>query len=66
LRAVDFHGKAQELTREEQQVWFEHFKSKNPSKYYVEGAEDYVMFRVHPTFLRWLDATSGELTITQV
>jgi general stress protein 26 len=66
LRVVDFHGKAVELTPDEKLVWFEYFKSKNPSKYYVEDADDYVMFRVHPTFMRWLDATSGELTINQV
>jgi hypothetical protein len=46
--------------------WFAHFKAKNPSKYYVEGAPDFVMFRVRPTQIRWLDAVSGELSITNL
>jgi general stress protein 26 len=66
LQAVDIRGVAEPLSPEEQATWFAHFKAKNPSKYYVEGADDYVMFRVRPTMIRWLDAVTGELTITEL
>ncbi len=66
LRVVDIRGKAEEIAPDEHDMWFEHFKAKNTSKYYVEGADDFVMFRVRPTMIRWLDATSGELEIVPV
>jgi general stress protein 26 len=66
LQVVDVRGEAVELTSEEQTEAYAFFKSKNPSKYYVEGAEDYVMFKITPHFVRWLDAETGELTITDL
>jgi uncharacterized pyridoxamine 5'-phosphate oxidase family protein len=66
LKVVDIRGVATELSHEEQKAMYAHFKTKNQSKYYVEGAEDYVMFRITPTAIRWADATSGELTISDV
>lgn len=66
LRVVDMRGAVVELTPIEKEAAYAHFKTKNMSKYYVEGAEDYVMFKLTPTFVRWLDATSGELTITDL
>lgn len=66
LKVVDIRGTAELLGPDEHEEWFAHFKAKNPSKYYVEAAEDYVMFRVRPTMIRWLDAQSGELTITNL
>ena len=66
LRVVDVRGVAVELSPEEQATWHDHFKSKNTSTHYVEGAADYVMFRIHPASMRWLDASSGELAITEV
>lgn len=66
LRVTDVRGHVVELTPEEKEAAYAYFKSKNSSKYYVEGAEDYVMFKLTPTFVRWLDATSGELTITDL
>lgn len=66
LQTVDLTGTATQLSDEEKEKYFAFFKDNNPSVYYVEGAEDYVMFRITPEHVRWLDATSGELTITQV
>jgi general stress protein 26 len=66
LRVVDIRGTVVELTPEAQAEAYTHFKSKNASKYYVEGADDYVMFKLTPNFIRWLDATSGELSIVSL
>lgn len=66
LRVVDIRGRVAELSPIEKDEAYHHFKSKNMSKYYVEGAEDYVMFKLTPTAIRWLDATSGELSITDL
>jgi uncharacterized protein YhbP (UPF0306 family) len=66
LKVVDVRGSVAELSSEEKEDAYAHFKSKNSSKYYVEAAEDYVMFRLTPNFVRWLDATSGELTIVDL
>ena len=66
LKVVDIRGVVTELSSEEGKERHEFFKSKNPSKYYVEGADDFVMFKITPTFIRWADATSGELTLTDV
>ncbi|MBP6924149.1 MAG: pyridoxamine 5'-phosphate oxidase family protein [Candidatus Pacebacteria bacterium] len=66
LRVVDIRGDAHELSPEETKNVYAFFKSKNPSKYYVEGAEDFVMFKIVPSFVRWLDAESGELSIVDL
>ena len=66
LLVVDIRGTAELLDAGERAEWYAHFKARNPSKYYVEDAEDYEMFRLRPTMIRWLDATSGALTITNV
>lgn len=66
LQVVDVHGDALPLGDEEKKKWFAYFKENNPSVYYVEAAEDYVMFRITPKGMRWLDATSGELVIESV
>ncbi len=63
LRSVDMRGDVEELTPEEQAEIYKFFKSKNPAKYYVEGAEDFVMFKLTPHFVRYLDAEDGELSI---
>jgi general stress protein 26 len=64
LQVVDVHGEAVEVPAEEKMERFAFFKENNPSIYYVEDAEDYVMFKIKPSGIRWLDATSGELQIT--
>lgn len=65
-RVVDIRGKVEEIPATEMVETHRLFKSKNPSKYYIEGAEDFVMFRLRPDFMRWLDATSGELSIVDL
>lgn len=63
LQVVDVQGIAEEIPSEETHATLALFESRNPSKYYVKDAEDFVMFRVKPSGVRWLDATSGELHI---
>lgn len=66
LRVVDIRGTAFEVPDEECGKTCSFFKTKNPARYYVEDAEDFVMFKVVPTFIRWADASSGTLTITNI
>lgn len=66
LRVVDVRGMAEIIPKEEQGKWFEFLKTKNPSKYYVEGNDDFIMLRVKPTTVRMLDARSGELTMQNI
>jgi general stress protein 26 len=62
LIVVDIRGTAIEIPEEECGKTCAFFKMKNPSKYYIEDAPDFVMFKVIPSFVRYVDATSGELT----
>lgn len=64
LKVTDIRGVVTEVVPEDFEKTYAYFKSKNPSKYYVEGAEDFVMFKLTPNFMRWLDAETGELKIT--
>jgi|SRR3989344_5528835 len=66
LRVVDGRGIARELTPDEAKFAYEYFKRNNLSKWYVEGATDFAMFTIEPTAMRWLDATSGQLKVTNV
>ncbi len=66
LKVVDIRGVAVELQGEDAAKAHAFFKTKNSSKYYVEGASDFVMFRITPQFIRWADASSGELKITNL
>lgn len=66
LKVVDLRGTVTELSLEETTEVHTFFKTKNQSRYYVEGADDFVMFKITPTFVRWLDASSGELSIIDV
>lgn len=61
MKVVDIRGTAFEVPDEKCGTTCAFFKTKNPSKYYVEGAPDFVMFKLRPNFVRYLDATSGEL-----
>jgi hypothetical protein len=63
LKVVDIRGTVVELSPEDTLKVHAFFKTKNPSKYYVEGADDFTMFKLTPQFVRYLDATSGELTL---
>ncbi len=66
LKVADLRGTVTEVPAEELDKTHAFFKSKNDSKYYVEGADDFVMFKLTPDFVRWLDATSGQLEIINV
>ena len=63
LKVVDLRGEVTELSPADQANVHTFFKEMNSSKYYVEGADDFVMFKLVPHFMRWLDAESGELSI---
>ncbi len=63
LQVVDIRGTAFEVPDEECGKTCAFFKTKNPAKYYVEGAPDFVMFKLRPNFVRYLDASSGELIL---
>lgn len=66
LRAVEIRGVAALVPEEKTAETLAFLESKNPSKYYVKDAEDFVMFKVVPSFVRWLDATSGELALDHI
>ena len=66
LKVVDMRGEVWELSPEDAVNVHTFFKEKNPSKYYVEGAEDFTMFKLTPHFVRWLDAESGDLSIVDL
>jgi uncharacterized pyridoxamine 5'-phosphate oxidase family protein len=66
LKVVDMRGIVTEISENDRNDVFTFFKSKNPSRYYVEAAEDFVMFKLTPNFMRWLDAESGELKIVDL
>jgi uncharacterized pyridoxamine 5'-phosphate oxidase family protein len=66
LKVVDMRGDVYELSPEDAHNVHAWFKTKNPAKYYVEGAEDFVMFKLVPHFVRWLDAESGQLEIVDL
>ena len=63
LLVVDVQGIAEEIPEEKTKETLGWFVSKNPAEYYVKDAEDFVMFRIKPQGVRWLDATSGELKV---
>ncbi|MCA9364226.1 pyridoxamine 5'-phosphate oxidase family protein [Candidatus Kaiserbacteria bacterium] len=63
LKVVDIRGDVTEVPHDELDTVHTFFKTKNNSKYYVEGAEDFTMFKLVPHFVRWLDAESGDLQI---
>ena len=66
LRVVDIRGSVTEISDVERDTVHTFFKTKNPSKYYIENAPDFVMFKITPTFIRFADSTSGELVITDL
>jgi general stress protein 26 len=63
LTVVDVRGTVAEVDSASLHDVHAFFKSKNSSKYYVEGAPDFTMFKLTPHFVRYLDARSGELTM---
>lgn len=65
-KAVNIQGIATEARHEELRELYEFFKQKNPLRCYFEGTDDFTMVRVTPQAIRFLDGTSGALTITDV
>ena len=63
LQVVDMQGTAKEISKEKTLEILKWFVGKNPAKYYVKNADDFVMFQIIPSAVRWLDATSGDLCI---
>ena len=63
---VDMRGIAIEVPDEECGTTCSFFKTKNPSKYYIDEAEDFVMFKIVPNFIRFADSRSGELKIADL
>lgn len=61
LKSVDMDGVAEEIGEGNLKATLEWFTQKNTSKYYVKDAPDFTMFKITPSSIRWLDATSGEL-----
>ncbi len=66
LKVVDIRGTATEIPASLLSETHAFFKTKNPAKYYVEGAEDFTMFKLTPHFMRWLDASTGELEMIDI
>lgn len=66
LKTVEIRGKIEFIPEDRTEETLKFFESKNPSKYYVKGAEDFVMFKVKPSFIRWLDASTGDLVMNNI
>jgi general stress protein 26 len=65
-KVVDIRGTAFEVPDEECGKTCSFFKTKNPAKYYIEDTPDFVMFKLVPSFVRFANAESGELKITDL
>lgn len=63
LQVLDIQGAVEEIPEDQTKETLEWFTGKNSSKYYVKDAEDFVMFKITPRCIRWLDAMSGDLQI---
>lgn len=66
LQVLDIQGVVEEVPKGDTQERLDWFVSKNTSKYYIKDAEDFVMFKVKPLCIRWLDATSGDLQVCDI
>ena len=66
LCAVDGRGIAKELSPSEAQYAYEYFKRNNTTKWYIEGAQDFAMFVIEPTDIRWVDGRSGNLVTVDI
>ena len=66
LKAVEIRGKIEFVPEEETSETLRWFEAKNPSEYYIKDAEDFVMFKVVHTLVRWLDASSGKIVMEEI
>lgn len=61
LRVVDLQGEVQFIPDVEQDAAHQLFEARNSSLHYVKGADDFVMFKIVPSKIHYLDARSGKL-----
>lgn len=66
LCCVEIQGEAHPLSETEQKEKLALLESKNGSQYFVKGADDFVMFALRPTSIKWLDGRSGELAVEEI
>ena len=65
-RVASGRGAVRELSGDEAENAKLLFKSMNKSKWYVEQAQDLVMFEIKPTSLCWLDGSTGTLQVCDI
>jgi len=65
-KTVDIRGCAVEVSPEQLDEMHAYFKIKNPAIYYIEGADDFVMFKITPSFIRFSNAETGQLEIVDL
>lgn len=63
LVTLQIEGVAEFIKPEQEEYVYSLFDHKNPSKFFVRGAADFVLFKVVPTWMRYLDGTSGQLHV---
>lgn len=66
LRCVEVEGRAEFVPDSETRATLAMLESKNKAKFYVKDAADFAMFKVVPTSLKWLDASSGTLSVQEI
>jgi general stress protein 26 len=66
LKVIDMQGRVEEISSQKTSETLKFFESKNSSKFYVKGEKDFVMFKVIPTHVRWLDASDGKLQMYDI
>ena len=66
LQVVDLQGIVEQIDEKHTEQTLDWFTGKNPTKSYVADQDDFVMFRIRPTGIRWLDATFGTLNIYNI
>ena len=66
LFVLSGHGMVRQIDAETVPLAYSFFKSENNATWYVEGADDFVMFEIEIASLRWLDVSSGTLQSTMV
>ena len=61
LKVVEIHGMAEAIPSERMSELLAWFTKKNPSPFYIKDEEDLVMFKIVPSNIKWIDASSGVL-----
>ena len=63
LKAVEIRGDVEFIEGQHVPSTLEWFTAQNPSTFYIKEADDFVMYKVIPQMVRWMDATSGNLVM---